>query len=118
MVLCLWGQPALVIGVDVRKAVHMQPIEMPQINWNVQDSVLAQTVAGHSGWQQNDAGAVFDEDGVIVADSLSDLGHIGRSLGWFTPSDARSSGVVWRELPSTSTERADAVRAAARRLGL
>ncbi|PQZ53157.1 MULTISPECIES: hypothetical protein [unclassified Microbacterium] len=96
----------------------MQPIEMPQVTLNVQDSVLAQAIAGHSGWQQNDAGAVFDEDGVIVADSLSDLGHIARSLGWLTPSGSRASGVVWSKMPHSSEDRADNARSGARKLGL
>lgn len=96
----------------------MQPIETPEINWKVEDWVLAQSVAGVSGWQHDDAGAVCDENGSLIANSLTDLGVIGRSLGWFTPSDARSTGVVWRELPSSSAGRADAARAAARILGL
>ncbi|WP_025104744.1 hypothetical protein [Microbacterium paraoxydans] len=96
----------------------MHPIDMPPTTFNVQDSVLAQAVGAHSGWQQTDAGAVFDEGGIIVADSLSDLGHICRSLDWFTPSGARASGVVWAKMPHSPAERADRARAAARKLGL
>ncbi|MBF0816280.1 hypothetical protein E4U02_07640 [Microbacterium paludicola] len=96
----------------------MNPIAQPETNFNAPDSVLAQTIAADSGWQQDGSGAVYDERGVIVASSLADLGIIGRELGWFTPRGTVASGLVWAKIPDGSATRADQARAAARRLGL
>lgn len=96
----------------------MNPIPLPATNFDASDSVLAQSIAADSDWQQDDSGAVYDEHGVIIASSLADLGIIGRELGWFTPRGTVASGLVWRAIPDGSDARADKARAAARRLGL
>lgn len=99
----------------------MQPVAMPITNFQHPDRVLAQTVAAHSCWQQNDAGHVFDEAGTILANSLEDLAKIMRPLGWFVPGSAQSSGVLWEAMPrgeDENAERAAAVHSMARQLGI
>ncbi|MGO1385897.1 MAG: hypothetical protein ACTHU1_14080 [Arachnia sp.] len=99
----------------------MQPIVKPVTNAQHPDRVLAQTVAGHSSWQQNEKGQIFDEDGVILTNTLDDLARVMRALGWFVPASAASSGVYWTAMPSgenENAERATAVHSMARQLGI
>lgn len=99
----------------------MQPISEPSSNFRHPYRVLAQTVAAHSGWQQNDAGQVFDSSGTILTNSLEDLATIMRALGWFVPGSAAASGVMWHAMPGgedESARRANDVHAMARRLGI
>lgn len=91
----------------------VEKIQRPATNWNDPDSVLAQSVASDSGWLMDDAGRVYDERGVIIAESLSELGTVMRGLGWFVPADAVATGVHWSQVPPAA-DRAQHVRASLR----
>lgn len=87
----------------------MTPIQMPTTNWRASDAVLAQSIAADSGWVQDASGAIYDQHGVYIAPSLTVLGRTMRSLGWFIPDSAASTGIHWRNVPDSSTARANAV---------
>lgn len=90
----------------------MKPIPMPESNLHDPDEVQAQVVAAHSSWQWDEAGMIFDEHDVFVARSLTSLGAVMRTLGWFVPEGNRATGVNWHEVPDDESTRAEKVRAA------
>lgn len=97
------------------ETLSMEKLTMPApgTNLNASDAVLAQTIGAHSGWVIDSAGRIYDSRTVIISESLFELAKGMRQLGWFTPREARTTGVFWNALP-VEDERGDAVRSVIR----
>lgn len=89
-------------------------MEIPETNYSSPDSVLAKSIGANADWQLDDAGRVYDENGLYIAESLEQAGRVMRDLNWFVPADAQATGVYWRNLPSEQSDWADAVRSRVR----
>lgn len=92
----------------------MKSIQGPEVNFDVPDAVLAQSLAADSGWLMDDSGHVYDSHGVVLAESLFALARVMRELGWFTPVGAEASGLTWAEIPPAEV-RAEHVWSVSRR---
>src|SRR6476620_3726623 len=76
----------------------MQPITEVPHTYNVPDEALAQAIAATADWMRDGSGAIFDQEGIYVGASLTEVAAAMRSMGWFSPIDAPATGVNWREL--------------------
>lgn len=69
---------------------------------------LARLVAAHRGWSLTSRGALEDEEGGKIADTIEDAARAMVSLGWLRATT--SSYVQWEPIPRVSASAADAVR--------
>lgn len=76
----------------------MEKIPPVAYTTDVPDEVLAQAVAGTADWQRDNAGAIYDQEGIFVASSLSEAAAAMQALGWITPPNSPSSGVIWHQI--------------------
>lgn len=91
-------------------------ISLPDQNCDgVDDTVLAQSVAGNAFWQVDDHGIVCHADRRSLGATLAELAPVMRGLGWFTPQDAKVTGIVWDEVPHWGADRAGVLRYVMRR---
>lgn len=97
-------------------ATRLTEIPLPDQNWHgVDDTVLAQSVAGDASWLLDDHGNVYDDAWHPLGATLAELAPVMRGLGWFTPQDAKVTGVVWDEVPHWGADRAGVLRHELRR---
>lgn len=78
----------------------MEPITDVPHTYLVPDEALAQAVAAAANWMRDGNGAIFDQDGIYVGASLTEVAAAMRSMSWFTPERAEATGINWRELES------------------
>lgn len=71
---------------------------------DVPDEVLAQAVGGAAAWHRDDRGAVYDQDEIYVAASLTEAAVAMRDLGWFTSEESHLSGVNWRRIDAVTAK--------------
>lgn len=73
----------------------------------VPDEVLAQTVAGAAGWHRDEAGAIYDQDEIYIAGSLTEATAAMQHLGWVAGPHAEHSGVYWRRIDASVRDEND-----------
>lgn len=74
---------------------------------------LARGVAAHSGWCFDENEHLVDADGTVIADRIEDAAEAMSNTGWITADpDGVETAIYWSQLPDSSEDRADAIRAA------
>ena len=59
---------------------------------------------GTAHWQRDNAGAIYDQEGIFVASSLGEAAAAMQLLGWITPPNSPASGVIWHKIDAAVVE--------------